>query len=92
MSKEPVNVVFYVLQMREKLDKMTALAQENMAAAQHQQRTWYDRATRERGFNPGQKVLVMLPTKESKLLAKWQGPFEVIKKLGSTTYEISTPG
>ncbi len=34
----------------------------------------------------------MLTTKESKLLAKWQGPFEVIKKLDSTTYEIATPG
>lgn len=34
----------------------------------------------------------MLPTNESKLLAKWQGPFEVIKKLSSTTYQISTPG
>lgn len=91
-SKEPGKVVSYVLQMREKLDKITALAQRNMAAAQHQQRTWYDRTARERGFDPGQKVLVMLPTKESKLLAKWQGPFEVIQKLCSTTYKISTPG
>ncbi|XP_055359365.1 uncharacterized protein LOC129603207 isoform X1 [Betta splendens] len=51
--------------MREKLEKMTTLAQENMAASQHQQRTWYDRSARERSFSPGQKVLVMLPTKES---------------------------
>lgn len=71
--------------MREKLDNL-ALAQDNMAAAQHQQRTWYDWIAPERGFYPGQKVLVTLPTKERKLLAKWQGPFEVIKKLGSTTF------
>ncbi len=32
----------------------------------------------------------MLPTEESMLLAKWQGPFEV--KMGSTTFESSTPG
>ncbi|KAF7642818.1 hypothetical protein LDENG_00250190 [Lucifuga dentata] len=34
----------------------------------------------------------MLPTTESKLLAKWQGPFEVQRKLGPTTYKISLPG
>lgn len=34
----------------------------------------------------------MLPSDNSKLLAKWQGRFEVIRKLGSTTYEIAVPG
>lgn len=91
-SKEPINVVSYVLQMREKLEKMTGLSQEHMAAAQLKQKVWYDQSERERGFKPGQKVLVMLPTEESKLLAKWQGPFEVIRKTCSTTYEISTLG
>lgn len=91
-NKEPVNVVSYVLQMREKLEKMTALAQEHMKASQCKQKTWYDSAARERGFELGQKVLVMLPSEESKLLAKWQGPYEVIGKLGPTTYKVSIPG
>jgi len=34
----------------------------------------------------------MLPTNDSKLLAKWQGPFEVQRKLGPTTYQVATPG
>ncbi len=33
----------------------------------------------------------MLPSDNRKLLAKWQGPFEVIQKLGSITYEIAFP-
>lgn len=66
-SSESVHVISYVLQMREKLEKMTILAQENFTAVQNQQRTWYDQAARERSFCPGQKVLVMLPTKESKV-------------------------
>lgn len=37
-------------------------------------------------------MLVMLPTVSSKLLAKWQGPSKVLKKVGPTAYEISTPG
>lgn len=34
----------------------------------------------------------MLRSQESILLAKWQGPFEIKRKLGPTTYEIATPG
>ncbi|KAF7642356.1 hypothetical protein LDENG_00259490 [Lucifuga dentata] len=34
----------------------------------------------------------MLATTESKLLAKWQGPFEVQRKFGPTTYKLSLPG
>lgn len=30
-----------------------------------------------RSFDPGQKVLMLLPSDDSKLLAKWQGPFEI---------------
>ncbi|KAI7812514.1 hypothetical protein IRJ41_003201 [Triplophysa rosa] len=71
--------LLYGRQMRDRLDKMTVLARSLMAEAQ-------------RCFEPGQKVLVILPSQDSKLLAKWQGPYEVKKKLGPTTYEISAPG
>lgn len=90
--KEPTNVVFYVLQMRERLQKMTTLAQNHLAEARERQRTWYDPLARERNLEVGKKVLIMLPSQESKLLAKWQGPYEVKKRLGPTTYEISLPG
>ncbi len=86
---ELTNVVSYVVQMRERLEEMTALAQSHLAEAQIRQKTWYDQSARERQFEPGQKVLVMLPSHESKLLAKWQGPYEVKKKLGPTTYEVA---
>ncbi|XP_073726116.1 uncharacterized protein [Misgurnus anguillicaudatus] len=87
-----VNVIDYVLQMREKLEKMTKLAVEHLREAQGRQKSWYDVKAKQRSFEVGQQVLVMLPTEENKLLGKWQGPFKVTKKLGSTTYEIATPG
>lgn len=34
----------------------------------------------------------MLQTQESKLLTQWQGPFEVNKLLGPTSYELVMPG
>lgn len=77
--------------MRDRLEKMSELAQSHMAEAQQQQKSWYDQSARQRSFNPGQKVLVLLPSDDNKLLAKWQGPFEIMQKLGPTTYQVSTP-
>lgn len=85
------SVVQYVVEMRQRLEEMTALAQENMQKAQRNQKTWYDRKARERSFEPGQKVLLLLPSQDSKLLAKWQGPYEVQRKTGRVTYQILMP-
>lgn len=35
------------------------------------------------------QVLILLDTSSSKLLAMWQGPFEVTKKVGDFNYEVS---
>ncbi len=48
----------------------------------------YNRGARLRNFTPGDKVLVLLPTSSSKLLAKWQGPFEVTRQVGDLNYEV----
>uniref|UniRef100_A0AAX7U441 Gypsy retrotransposon integrase-like protein 1 n=1 Tax=Astatotilapia calliptera TaxID=8154 RepID=A0AAX7U441_ASTCA len=84
--------LLYGHEMRERLEKMTELAQAHMGAAQQHQKVWYDRSARERSFEPGQKVLVLLPSDDRKLLAKWQGPFQIQQKLGATTYRLATPG
>lgn len=89
---DSVNIVSYVVRMRDRLEKMSELAQSHMAKAQQHQKSWYDQSACERSFSPGQKVLVLLPSHENKLLAKWQGPFEVQKRLGPTTYRVGTPG
>lgn len=81
----PVDVVSYVVQMRERLENMSALAQTHIAEARQQQRTRYNESAHQCSFDPGQKVLMLLPSQESKLLVKWQGPFEVMKKLRPTT-------
>ncbi|KAG7459263.1 hypothetical protein JOB18_008719 [Solea senegalensis] len=89
---QPQNILSYVLQMRERLKSMSELAQQNLEQAQQRQKSYYDQRARSRSFAEGDKVLVMLPSDSSKLLAKWQGPFEVTRKLGSTTYEVAKLG
>lgn len=44
-----------------------------------------------RSFNPGDKVLVLLPVPGSALQARYSGPYQVVKKLGDRDYIIDTP-
>ena len=44
-----------------------------MGKARRRQKEWFDRQARERELKVGEKVLILLPTSASKLLAKWQG-------------------
>lgn len=88
---QQTSVAGYVLKMRAKLEELRSLAHDNLAQAQSQQKTLYDQTARSRSFNPGQKVLLLLPSSGSSLLAKWQGPFEVLSKVGPVTYELAMP-
>ena len=70
---------------------MKNIADENLKKAQLQQKHWYDQNARVREFKPDDMVLLLLPTSTSKLLAQWQGPFRVIKKIGRVNYQIEMP-
>ncbi|KAL1249493.1 hypothetical protein QQF64_020498 [Cirrhinus molitorella] len=88
-GSEHMNVLSCVIKMRDKLDALTEMV--NMAKAQQQQKKRYDQSSRNRVLSVGQKVLLLLPTSDSSLLAKWQGPYEVVRKLSATNYEIFLP-
>lgn len=75
------NVVSYILLMRERLEKMHQEACTNMHRASTRQKTRYDKGASERSFQPGDKVLVLLPTSSSKLTTQWHGPYPVIGSL-----------
>ena len=87
-TKSSESVVSYVLSIQERLDKLQELARENLASAQVTQKTWYDRNARDRELQPGDQVLVLLPTSTNKLLAEWQGPYPVVRRVGRVVYEI----
>ncbi|XP_058888002.1 uncharacterized protein LOC131738165 isoform X1 [Acipenser ruthenus] len=85
------NVVKYVLLLRDRLDLVGRLAQDNLRSAQHRQEQHYNKNARIRTFRPGDKVMLLLPSSELKLCAKWQGPYEVIRAIGKVNYEIRQP-
>ena len=82
------SVISHVLTMRNKLEKMAEVMKEHLEAAQTQQKHWYDLKACEREFNPEEQVLVLLPTSSNKLLAQWQGPYRVVKRLGKVNYVV----
>ena len=56
--------------------------------AQRLQKKAYDRRTRECSLKEGDRVLVLLPTSTHKLIAQWQGPYNVLRRVGKVTYEV----
>ena len=66
-ASTPESVASHVIDTHEKLSKMSELVHENMAKAQKEQKRWYDRNARERSFQTGDQVLVLLPTSSNKL-------------------------
>ena len=40
-------------------------------------------------MEPGEQVLILLPTESNKLLAQWQGPYRVVRKIGKVDYLIN---
>ena len=64
------------------------MVQQNLGQSQAEQKVWYDRSARSREFQSGEEVLVLLPTSASKLLARWQGPYKIVKKVGWVKYEV----
>ena len=78
-DSEEINVLAYVNQMKERFHCLTECVQENLSAAQRKDKTYYDKSSRQRSFQPGDRVLFLLPTSSRALQAAWQGPFNPIQ-------------
>ena len=87
-KKSPESMVSYVLMVRERLEKLRDTVRENLANAQATQKQWYDRNARYREFQPGDQVLILLPTCSNKLLAEWRGPYSVVRKISDVNYKV----
>ena len=85
-------MVSHILLVQERLARMSELVTENMRMAKSQQKLWYDRHARDRDFRTGDQVLVLLPTTTSKLLAQWQGPYTITRRIGAVNYEVDMAG
>ncbi len=82
----------HVREMRERIDRVMPLVREHLTKAQQAQQRHYDRAAQPREFQPGDHVMVLVPTTACKFLATWRGPYTVTEKVGPVTYRVRQPG
>jgi len=55
------------------------MATDNLTKAQQKMKSWYDRWAEPKVFSPGDQVLALLPIANSPFLAKYIGPYRVVR-------------
>jgi hypothetical protein len=80
-----------VSRCRENLRHASALAKVALSSSQESMKERFDRKAVEREFEPGERVLVPLPTPGSALTARFSGPYVIKSKVSDTNYVIHTP-
>ena len=83
-------VATYVLEMRDCLEEMSDLVQKGLGEAQQRQKALYDRRAKERTFEVGDQVLVLLPMQHNRLKLEWVGAYKVVKRVTPVAYEVET--
>ena len=67
----------YVTELRERLEDLLKLAQEELENSQKCYKRHYDRKAKPLQLEVGDRVLILLPTDSNKLLMQWSGPYTV---------------
>lgn len=82
----------YVVDLRNRLEQTCELARTELAKNQVRYKKYADQRCRDRKFQVGDKVLLLLPTDKNKLLMQWQGPYNVVSKLNAFDYKVEVRG
>ena len=78
----------YVVHLRYRLEETCQLVKDSLEKASSKAKKHFDKKTRMREMQSGDKTLILLPTAESKLLMQWKGPYQVVDRVGPTDYRI----
>ena len=87
-----LNLLQYVSDFKNRLSKACEAARSNLKSAQSKMKLRYDESAQDRHFEPGDKVLALLPIPGKPLQARYYGPYTVDKKLSDVNYIVNTPG
>ena len=77
---------------KNRLSKACEAARSNLKSAQSKMKLRYDENAQDRNFEPGDKVLALLPIPGKPLQARYYGPYTVDKKLSDVNYIVNIPG
>ena len=82
----------YVADLQARLQATWKIAAQKLKDARKKQAKYYNRHTKERELEVGEKALLLLPCGQSKLDLKWQGPYVITQKVSRTNYKIQVKG
>lgn len=85
------SVTKYVQGFCERLCQANALAKKHLADSQRKMKHHYDKTSVKRLFHVGDQVVALLPIPGSALSANFDGPYEILEKVGENDYVIGTP-
>ena len=83
-----MDILSYVMNIRNRMETAKEIVEDNAKAAQAKQKVYYDQRAWEMNLQPGDKVLLLLPSRTKKFVAQWQGPYQVTRRTGKVNYEI----
>ena len=81
----------YVSDFKTQLLAARYVAKAHLLDSQKKMKALYDQKAESWSFEPGDKVLVLLPIPGDPLRVKLSGPYEVDRKLNDVNYVIKTP-
>ena len=81
-------MISYLMENRERMEDVRQMVVEVETQKERNQKRYYAKKARTRILEVGQKVLVLLPTSGSKLLAQWKCPNEVTAKMSRIDYKV----
>lgn len=90
-SANSLNLLQYVSDFRTRLTKACDLAKSNLKQAQDIMKKHYDQKSVNRKFEPGAKVLALLPVPEKPLEGRYFGPYVIKERKNDENYVLITP-
>ena len=91
-DETPLNLLQYGSDFRNRLSRACEVARSNLKTSQGKMKARYDNHVIDRKFEPGDKVLALLPIPGRPLQARYFGPYTIDKKTSDSNYIINTPG
>lgn len=82
----------YVMDLRERLELTCEVARQHLVSASKKRAKHYNKSAKDRNMKVGDRVLILLPTENSKLLLQWKGLYTIVEKLGKVDYMIDMNG
>ncbi|XP_067659772.1 uncharacterized protein [Haliotis asinina] len=78
----------YVVDLQNRIEDTMRLAHQELKKASGRYQKYYNARSKDRKMVPGDKVLVLLPTNQNKLLLQWKGPYIIEERFGIGNYRV----